>query len=230
MKRPAILLLLLALLPAPQALSCGLQWEEHDHYPNGFYNEQDAFSRRFSLWTTLGTLKLDGKRALPLLLRFEPAGRAAAGDWGRYWGVPLLDSSVNRVDDEVFQIEFPDGNTTRATKRKNLLVGSSWAITCDGDTIECVSECGWKLRYVKNRLVRITTPEAVRVEIVRRDDGSQEVLCAGRTLLKVTRTAEGRVFRFDEGRTVTFGLVDDPFGGPGAVSYTHLTLPTTSRV
>ncbi|MDR2863377.1 MAG: hypothetical protein LBV54_05845, partial [Puniceicoccales bacterium] len=159
----------------------------------------------FRYWESLGEVRISGissqdnagilssgvKKAfdLPLHLAFNPASNYPS-PLGIGFEFALFDSRLIWLDDKQVRLHLPSGQVDFLSfdKQKQTLKGQGWLgeFQQRGNQVILKASSGWVLTLSGNRLIRMRSPEGVTLEIVRKTDGTQQLLREGSALVTLS--------------------------------------------
>ncbi len=137
--------------------ACGTDWSVPRSHFDGV-NEQG-----FALFVdTIGALQVSEDFQLPIRLIFRSDWNSRSPYAGSGFLVPLLESRIEQLDDNTFRMWQPSGWYLlfwRSKENPNILNGQSgWKAEIQKDMITVWADCGWKLSYLKGKIVGMDTP------------------------------------------------------------------------
>lgn len=139
------------------AIGCGLGWSNP---PHSHFNGVDS-QGYVALVDTLGAIRLGDGVRIPLIARFKSGRNHMSPYAGSGWDIPLLESRLIQVEENLFRCEQPDGWMRmfwRDAKEPSLLHGQGgWKAEIQGNSVTIWASCGSKLSYQNGRLVSMET-------------------------------------------------------------------------
>jgi hypothetical protein len=182
--RTALLYILAFVVSAISADACGISWIQPTTPMDSKY--------RFQYWTSLGEVGLGkSKQAketnIPLYLGFNPAF-SFPSLLGAGWSLPIFESRIEWSGADTAILLLPDGQRgplERMKKNKRRLGGNGWVAEISGRQVTCKASCGWTLVFLDNRLVSMSSPDGVQMDLVVGADRSRSWVTGGRTLISI---------------------------------------------
>lgn len=175
---------------AEPAFGCGLDWILPGNHFDGV-NERGAVS----VWQQVDTVDLGGDLKLPLIVNFRSDRNSVSPYLGSGWLFALLESQIYQINERTFLMVQPDGLNRyfyRLQPEDTVLKEKGgWAAEINGDTIKAWAACGWKLTFVKGRLVTMQTPENRKLEFVYTGGQVSEIREGNKSYLKVLSDSNG---------------------------------------
>ncbi|MBE2204059.1 MAG: hypothetical protein IAE94_06965 [Chthoniobacterales bacterium] len=195
---------------ALSAFSCGVEWKK----PKTHFNGVNEFGN-VSYWDQVGELDLGGE-TFPLIIGFRSDWENPSPYLGYGWFFGILDAHFIQRSSDSFDMIGPDGYTVPFGRDNNnpaILNGAKgWKAEVKTDTIIAHAVCGWKLVFLKGKLVSITTPKDRTINIQRDADGiATAVVEATTVLMKVQRDTKKNITDLVMGdRRIHFAQVEKP--------------------
>jgi YD repeat-containing protein len=184
----------LCLLAAPLARGCGVDWTVPSNHFEGV-NAQGYVS----YWEKVGEVDFGAQNGdpfkLPLIIGFRSDFETVSPYLGKGWILGLLESRIVQVEENRFLMTQPDGWQRwfwREKPGETTLKGQgNWMAEIKGNTISAWADCGWRLDYVKGKIVAITTPKNRKLEFDYNGNAVVAVRENGVTRLAVETDAAG---------------------------------------
>jgi YD repeat-containing protein len=160
--------------------------------PGSYFDVIDS-AGHVNYWKTLAVLRIDADSEIPIVYGFNSSSDFVSPHFGAGWRVPLLESKMLLVDNNVFSMQTLDGRAvklTRDAKNRSLLTGCQLTGAIDGNWISVALASNWKFSYFKGVLRKITSPSGASVELKYDADRRVEsIRSADREILRCTPTA-----------------------------------------
>lgn len=118
----------------------------------------------------IGEVELGEDLKLPLIINFRSDRESSSPYLGKGWILPLLESNFVQTGENSFLMTQPDGWVHPFYRGKSsetvLDGGRNWKAEIKGDTIIASAGCGWKLTFLKGKIVGMQTPSNRRLEFI----------------------------------------------------------------
>lgn len=200
------------------AFACGVNWS----LPREHFDGVDK-NGCVSWWRKIGEIDFGERDVFPLHLRFSSQSQISSAYLGRGWGVPLLESSVVLLGENVTEMTDPSGYVRqflRDSQESSVFHGQGgWKAQMEGNTFTAWAACGWKLVFVNGQIESMTTASNRRLDFVRRG-GLTEIREKGVAKFTAARGSSECTFSFGKER-IKCGMGEIPGIGFEMLSFTQ---------
>lgn len=166
------------------ARGCGIDWS----VPVTHFNGVDA-KGHVCYSEQIEEVDFGDGLKLPLIINFRSDRESSSPYLGKGWILALLDSNFVQTGENAFRMTQPDGWVRPFYRGKPsdtvLDGGPEWKAEIKGDIITAWAGCGWRLTYLRGRLLSVGTPKDRKLELFYSDNKIVELREAGATKLSV---------------------------------------------